>query len=186
MSCAHSRWSTPIETLVAALTAASLTGIVNVLSGEGIGFTDLDAPVALNDDALTITDARAFGPDLGLTMKGTINIAANDANLEGTIVPAYAINSILGNIPLVGELLTGGEKGGGVFAATYSVQGPLSKPKVLLNPLAALTPGTLRTLFGNFGGPETGKNTKPNAPESKPATGPSPSPHPNPMQAPPR
>jgi hypothetical protein len=177
--------NTPV--LAEILTAASLTGIVNVLSGEGIGFTDLDAPVALKDDTLTITDARAYGPDLGLTMKGTINIATNDANLEGTIVPAYAINSILGNIPVVGELLTG-EKGGGIFAATYSVQGPLSKPKVLLNPLAALTPGFLRNLFGIFTGPEAGANQKPGAPESKPnaTPAPSPSPNPNPPSGPPR
>ena len=69
---------------------------------------------------------------------------------------------------------------------SYRVQGPLSKPRVRLNPLAALTPGFLRNLFGIFGGPETGNNQKPNAPESKPATGPSPSPNPNPPSGPPR
>jgi hypothetical protein len=173
--------NTPV--LAEILTAASLTGIVNVLSGEGIGFTDFDAPIELSGDTLTITDARAYGPDLGLTLKGTINVAADTADLEGTIVPAYVINSILGNIPIVGELLMG-EKGGGIFAATYSVQGPLAKPKVSINPLAALTPGFLRNLFGIFTGPpEAGSDETPSAPEPRPE---SPEPRPDSSSGPPR
>jgi hypothetical protein len=44
------------------------------------------------------------------------------------------------------------EKGGGVFAARYSVTGPLKSPQVSVNPLSALTPGFLRGLFGVLSG----------------------------------
>jgi hypothetical protein len=131
------------------LTAASLTGVLNLLAGEGIGFSKLNAPFHLRGAVLEVKEARLYGPDLGLTMKGRINLGTDAADLEGTLVPAYAINSILGNIPLVGDLLTGGE-GSGVFAATYKLKGSLDDPKVTLNPLAALTPGVLRNLFRIF------------------------------------
>ncbi|MBV8398709.1 MAG: hypothetical protein JOZ17_08205, partial [Acetobacteraceae bacterium] len=70
-------------------------------------------------------------------------------DLEGTIVPAYFFNSLLGRVPLVGKLFSP-EQGGGVFAARYTVRGPLADPQVSVNPLSALTPGFLRGLFGTF------------------------------------
>ena len=68
-------------------------------------------------------------------------------DVEGTVVPAYFFNQLLGNIPLVGRLFSP-ERGGGVFAATYRLRGPSADPTVTLNPLAALTPGFLRGVFG--------------------------------------
>ena len=71
---------------------------------------------------------------------------AQIADLDGTIVPAYLLNSALGNIPVIGELFTGGE-GQGIFAATYSVRGPIDDAEITVNPLAALAPGILRDVF---------------------------------------
>jgi hypothetical protein len=62
-------------------------------------------------------------------------------------VPAYSLNRVLGEIPLLGSLITGGENEG-IFAATYRVEGALDDPKVEVNPLSALAPGFLRNLFG--------------------------------------
>ncbi len=61
-------------------------------------------------------------------------------------MPAYTLNSLLGRIPLVGDILTGGE-GGGVFAVDFSLSGALDKPKIQVNPLSALAPGILRNLL---------------------------------------
>ncbi|MBC7801846.1 MAG: hypothetical protein H7Z10_14595, partial [Gemmatimonadaceae bacterium] len=65
------------------------------------------------------------------------------------IVPAHFFNSLLGDIPLIGRLFSP-EAGGGLFAATYSVRGPVNDPQVAVNPLSALTPGFLRGLFRIF------------------------------------
>jgi hypothetical protein len=62
-------------------------------------------------------------------------------------VPAYTINSVLGNIPLLGTLLVG-RKGEGVFAINFRVSGPAEDPSVSVNPLTALAPGYLRTIIG--------------------------------------
>ena len=72
--------------------------------------------------------------------------------MTGTIVPAYTINSLLGNIPLLGRVFTGSE-GSGIFAATYKIEGPVDDPSVSVNPLSMLAPGFLRNLVeGIFSG----------------------------------
>jgi hypothetical protein len=131
------------------LQAMTLYGLVEVMQGPGLGFTRLVAPFRLTDDALDLADARAFSPSLGLTAKGRLDLAAEQLDMQGTIVPAYFFNALLGNIPLVGKLFSP-ERGGGLFAASYAVHGELLDPTVTVNPLTALTPGFLRGLFGIF------------------------------------
>jgi len=131
------------------LQAMTLYGLAEVMTGPGLAFSKLVAPFRLAGDTLSLTDVRAFSPSLGLTLAGNIDLATRTANLSGTIVPAYFFNSLLGKIPLIGRLFSP-EKGGGVFAADYRVDGPLDNPSVHVNPLAALTPGFLRGLFQIF------------------------------------
>ena len=131
------------------LQAMTLYGLVDVMRGPGLGFSKLMAPFQLTDDALDLVEARAFSASLGLTAKGRIDLAAQTIDMEGTIVPAYFFNSLLGNIPLVGKLFSP-ERGGGLFAASYALHGVLEDPAVVVNPLAALTPGFLRGVFGIF------------------------------------
>jgi hypothetical protein len=131
------------------LQAMTLYGLVDVMHGPGLGFSQLVAPFRLTEDDLDLADARAFSPSLGLTAKGHIDLAAQRIDMQGTIVPAYFFNSLLGKIPLVGKLFSP-EQGGGLFAASYSLRGALDDPEVIVNPLAAVTPGFLRGLFGNF------------------------------------
>jgi hypothetical protein len=59
-------------------------------------------------------------------------------------VPAYSVNRVLRAIPLLGDVLTGGE---GLFAANYRATGSLDQPDFGVNPLTALAPGLLRKLF---------------------------------------
>ncbi len=130
------------------LQVMTLYGLVEaVQGGSGLVFNRLVAPFALTPETLTLTDARAFSASLGLTAKGRIHRGQRVAEIEGTIVPAYVFNTLLGNLPVLGRLFSP-EAGGGVFAATYRVQGKLDDPQVSVNPLAALTPGFLRGLFG--------------------------------------
>jgi uncharacterized protein YhdP len=128
------------------LTVASLTGIVNVLSGEGIEFKRAKGDFEAVEGRISSDLLRIYGSALGLTAQGSVDIDQNLADLRGTVVPAYAVNQVLGAIPLLGDILTGGE-GEGVFAVTYTMTGPLDDPVVAVNPLAALAPGFLRGLF---------------------------------------
>jgi len=126
----------------------ALTGIAEALQGEGIAFSSLEMPFDRSESTMTITNGKAYGTSLGITVSGIVYQGADALDLNGTIVPAYALNSALGNVPLLGPLFTGGEDGGGVFAAKYTVGGTREDPDVSVNPLSALAPGFLRNIFG--------------------------------------
>ena len=66
--------------------------------------------------------------------------------LKGSLVPAYGINSLLSNIPLLGDVLAS-KKGEGIFGVTYSATGNADQPNISVNPLSVLTPGILRRIF---------------------------------------
>ena len=76
----------------------------------------------------------------------TIRLAAQESTLPGdTLMEKFQATLDCGfdGIELSGQ-------GGGVFAADYTVRGPLADPKVSVNPLSALTPGFLRGVFNLF------------------------------------
>jgi len=150
------------------LQALTLYGLVEALSGPGLGFSRLIAPFKLDGDALELTDARAFSASLGLTAHGWIDRTNDRVDLDGTVVPAYLFNTILGHIPLIGQLFTA-EKGGGLFAMNYSLHGPIDNPNVAANPLSVLTPGILRGMFGSFDAPPPPTPRRP--PLDRPVTG---------------
>ena len=129
------------------LQAMTLYGLVDALSGPGLNFTRATIPFSLSPDALVLQDARAFSSSLGLTAKGRIDRRNDTIDTEGTIVPAYIFNTLLGRIPIFGRLFSP-EEGGGLFAVAYRMRGPLNDPQTTINPLAALTPGFLRGIFG--------------------------------------
>ncbi|MBI1261585.1 MAG: hypothetical protein GC184_07650 [Rhizobiales bacterium] len=147
------------------LTLASFTGIGDAMSGEGIQFDNLELGYRLTEHRIYIDEARMTGPSIGLTLKGQVDRQADKLDLEGTIVPAYTVNSILGNIPLIGPLIVGRE-GEGIFAFTYRVRGQTSDPNVFVNPLSVVAPGFLRRLF------EFGSNMKPEPTTEPMATAP--------------
>ncbi|MCF8481412.1 MAG: DUF3971 domain-containing protein [Rhodospirillum sp.] len=139
--------------LAQVLSFAGLTGILDVLGGNGISFTEFIMPFVHRDPVLSFKDARAYGNALGLTATGSLNLDTMDIDMTGTLVPAYAINSLLGHIPVLGDIILGG-KGQGLFGVNYSVRGDIDDPRILVNPLSALTPGFLRGIFGIFDRPE--------------------------------
>lgn len=132
------------------LSVAALTGIVDELQGNGISFSELNLPFSFADNVFAIENGAMYGASLGLTAKGRYDIGANTINGDGTLIPAYAVNSAVGSIPILGPILTGGEAGGGVFAATYAMRGNPDGAEITVNPLATLTPGFLRQIFKVF------------------------------------
>ena len=137
------------------LSVASLTGIVDELQGTGISFSELNVPFTFYENNFSVRDGAMYGASLGLTAKGEYNISQNTLEGEGTLIPAYAVNSAFGSIPILGPILTGGEESGGVFAATYAMRGNPEGGEITVNPLATLTPGFLRQIFRIFDPPRT-------------------------------
>lgn len=130
------------------LNLSSLPGILQNLSGQGIGFEKMATDFKLQKDVVNVKKARVSGSSIGLKADGNIDLNRGLFDLDGVLIPANDINKMISGIPLVGTILTaGGEQP--LFAFTYSIKGPTSAPRVSVNPLSALTPGILREVFDN-------------------------------------
>lgn len=128
------------------LSLGSLTGLFNTLSGEGLAFESFVMPFHFSEGVLTVREARIYGPALGMTGEGNIDLRNETVDLDGALVPAYTANSLLGDLPVIGDILVGKE-GEGIFALSYQVVGPFEATQIAVNPLSALTPGFLRGIF---------------------------------------
>lgn len=109
-------------------------------------FDNLEAKLSKTGDRIHIRNGRTSGQSIGLTAQGYVDIGNDTAKLAGIVVPAFALNNLLSNVPLLGPLLTGG-KDGGLFAISYQLSGPLDDLKTDVNMMSAMTPGALRELF---------------------------------------
>jgi hypothetical protein len=113
---------------------------------EGLSFTKLTLPFTTDAKFIRIGDSLLKGIELGASAEGLIRKADGAIDITGTIIPAYGINAAVGNIPLFGEILTGG-KGQGIFGLTFALTGSMASPKIHYNPLSAIAPGILRKIF---------------------------------------
>ncbi len=128
---------------------ASLQGLADVLSGDGVLFTEVNAPVKFVDGRIDLPGLRATGPAMGITARGWIAPEDSELALDGVLAPSFiGANQVLGALPIIGDLFVS-RQGEGMFAPTYSVRGTFSRARIAINPVAALTPGILRQIFEN-------------------------------------
>ncbi|HEY8964744.1 MAG TPA: DUF3971 domain-containing protein [Alphaproteobacteria bacterium] len=137
----------------------SIPGLLSILNQDtGLSFQRAEADMIwLNRDGggtLQFKDGRTSGASLGLTFEGEVNTASDQMAIQGTVIPMSEVNGLLSSIPLIGDILTGGKSGSGIFAATYTMKGNTADPSVSVNPLSVLTPGILRRILFESGTPK--------------------------------
>ena len=128
-----------IPVLAKLLALASLQGIADLLTGEGIRFTDFEMNFTNKNKVMTIQELYAIGPAISILIDGYIS-ENNIVSLRGTLVPATTINRSIASIPLIGDLLIGKKVGEGVFGVSFKVKGPPKKLETTVNPIKTLTP----------------------------------------------
>ena len=129
-----------IPALAKILTLASLQGIADLLTGEGIRFNELDMKFNSNSDKLEIDELYAIGPAISILMEGYVQKKPNLISLRGTLVPATTINKFVASIPLLGDILVGKKTGEGVFGVSFKIKGPKKDLNTTVNPIKTLAP----------------------------------------------
>ena len=125
--------------LTKVLTLASLQGIADTLSGEGIRFDEFEMNFRNKKDLMTIDEIYAIGPAISVLMNGYIE-KNRLISLRGTLVPATTINKFIGSLPVLGDILVGSKTGEGVFGVSFKIKGPPKKLETTVNPVKTLTP----------------------------------------------
>ena len=128
-----------VPALTKLLTLASLQGIADLLTGEGIRFNEFEMKFNKIKGLMTIEEIYSLGPSISVLMDGYVQ-KDGLISLRGTLVPATTINKAIGSIPLLGEILVGKKAGEGVFGVSFKIKGYPKDLKTSVNPIKTLTP----------------------------------------------
>ncbi len=128
-----------VPALTKLLTLASLQGIADTLTGEGIRFEEFEMKFSNDNNLMTIDEIYAIGPAISILMSGYLE-EEKLISLRGTLVPATTINKTISKIPLLGKILVGDKTGEGVFGVSFKIKGPPKDPETTVNPIKTLTP----------------------------------------------
>ncbi len=128
-----------LPVLTKILTLASLQGIADILSGEGIRFEEFEMKFRNRGNLMTIDEIYAIGPAISVLMEGYVE-KDKIVSLRGTLVPATTINKFIGSLPVLGKILVGSKTGEGVFGVSFKIKGPANKLETSVNPIKTLTP----------------------------------------------
>ena len=128
-----------VPALTKLLTLASLQGIADLLTGEGIRFNEFEMKFNKDRGLMTIEEIYSLGPSISVLMEGYVQ-KDDLISLRGTLVPATTVNKVIGSIPLLGDILVGKKAGEGVFGVSFKVKGYPKDLKTTVNPIKTLTP----------------------------------------------
>ena len=128
-----------VPALTKLLTLASLQGIADILTGEGIRFDEFEMKFNNQKNLMTIDELYAIGPAISILMSGYVE-EEKLVSLRGTLVPATTINKTISKIPLLGKILVGDKTGEGVFGVSFKIKGPPKDLETSVNPIKTLTP----------------------------------------------
>lgn len=148
-----------LPVLMLLLNATSPFGLTGLLTNSA-SFDRLDGKFRWEGEMLELKHVHAAGTSTGMNIEGKVNLDTGEARLRGNIVPFGTVNKLIGSVPLLGDIITGGEDGG-VLAVSYTLRGTLDDPDINVNPVSLLTPGFLRNLF--FGGNDDEEDDKQNS-----------------------
>ncbi len=120
------------------LSALSIVGLLEQLSGNGIAFNEVEADFRMSPNQVVLRRSSAVGPSMGISMDGRYAMANGQLDMQGVISPVYFLNAI-------GQIFS--RRGEGLIGFNYRLRGTSSAPRVQVNPLSALTPGVFREIF---------------------------------------
>ncbi len=140
-----------VPILAKILTLASLQGIADLLTGEGIRFNEFEMDFKTKNNLTEIDEMYALGPAISIMMDGYIE-RDKLTSLRGTLVPATTINKTISKIPLLGNILVGSKTGEGVFGISFKIKGPPNDLKSTVNPIKTLTPRFITRTLENLKG----------------------------------
>lgn len=127
------------------LSVLSLAGLYSLVEGDGTAFTEGQATIFVTPDVQKLDMVKARGDALAIELTGQINRKDDSLNISGVIVPIYLITELIGNLPIIGEIITG-INNDGVFNTRFRMKGTIDDPNIDVR-LSSIAPGLLRDIF---------------------------------------
>jgi hypothetical protein len=104
------------------------------------------AALLYRDGTLSVANGVVRGEQIGATFQGMLRDQRGEMDMTGTFMPAYGLNRLFGELPLIGAILGNG-RDRGLLGITFKLHGPFDKPRLAVNPLSLIAPGVFRQIF---------------------------------------
>jgi hypothetical protein len=104
------------------------------------------ASLVYQQGSLSVANGVVRGDQIGATFQGTVRDAVGNMEMTGTFMPAYGLNRLFGELPLIGAILGNG-RDRGLLGITFKLDGAFDKPRLIVNPLSLIAPGVFRQIF---------------------------------------
>jgi hypothetical protein len=86
------------------------------------------------------------GDQIGATFQGIVRDRKGNMDMTGTFMPAYGLNRLFAELPLIGVILGNGSDRG-LIGITFKLTGKFDQPNLQINPLSIIAPGVFRQIF---------------------------------------
>ncbi|MET0747231.1 MAG: AsmA-like C-terminal domain-containing protein, partial [Rhizobium sp.] len=104
------------------------------------------AHLMIRKGVLSVENGVVRGEQVGATFQGTIKDSKGNTDMTGTFMPAYGLNRLFAEVPIVGFLLGNGSDRG-LIGITFKLTGSFDSPNLVINPLSVIAPGIFRQIF---------------------------------------
>jgi Protein of unknown function len=104
------------------------------------------AELLIRDGVVQIGNGVVRGEQVGATFQGTVRDKNGQTDMTGTFMPAYGLNRLFAELPIIG-LILGNGRDRGLLGITFKLTGDIDKPKLTVNPLSIIAPGVFRSIF---------------------------------------
>lgn len=104
------------------------------------------ARLVMRDGVLSVENGVVRGVQVGATFQGVLKDASGKMDMTGTFMPAYGLNRLFAEVPIVGFILGNGSDRG-LIGITFRLTGTIEKSNLQINPLSIIAPGVFRQIF---------------------------------------
>ena len=88
----------------------------------GIILDKLKARYELTDNKLRIVDSLLKGSELGIQFDSVIGLDNDYLMTNGSIIPAYTLNTLITKFPIVGDIITAGSPEDVLIGANFTIE----------------------------------------------------------------
>ena len=127
----------------------SLDGFAQKLKDGGIIFNNFSANYIHENDKIKIIDSLLKGSELGIQFDSVIGLNDDYFLMNGSIIPAYTINTLITKFPIVGDIVTAGSPEDGLIGAKFKVEKVNDEYEIFYNPISVFVPNIIKNFLGD-------------------------------------
>lgn len=116
------------------------------INSSSVGFDVAYTHIGKGDNYLVLDRGVLRGPTVGATFQGILYDSSGNMSITGTFMPAYGLNRLFGDLPIIGQVLGNG-RDRGLIGITFKIEGKAKHPQVMVNPISVIAPGIFRSIF---------------------------------------